>query len=488
MTNDLQRLILKRELFKQEAKNGDFLSLIYYINTEYKANWHHKIIAKELQEFLFDPDAKCLGIFVPPQFGKSELTSRLFPAYGMGMNPDLKIAICSYSSDLADSLNRDVQKYIDLPEYQEVFSGTRLNSKNVVTTQNWLRNSEVFEIVGKKGFLKSVGVGGGLTGRTVDLAIIDDPVKDDKEAQSPTFRENVWQWYIKVLLTRLHNKSKQILIMTRWHEDDLAGRLLNPEINPNWKDWKVIKLQAIKEEDSHPDDPRSEGEALWPDRHSLEKMNVLKSLSGDAFESLYQQNPFNKAGNKINRDRFHITENIPIGFDKIDIWIDGAYTDKSKNDPTGVIPVIYNTKLNTAFILDFETQRMELPELLEFLPSYFDRIGVTIGSKIFIEPKASGKSIKQMLVRSTKYPVIEIQSYLVQEGKESRFQAAAPYIESGQMKFKRGNWNESLISQMVGFPKVKHDEAVDLLGYIAAHYFKATKSKFMQAVGSDNLL
>jgi len=488
MINDIELLQLKRELLRKEAKDGDFMSMIYYINNSYKAGWHHRLIAKELQDFLKDPCKKCLAVFMPPQHGKSELTTRLFPAFALGVNPNLKIAIASYSSDLANSFNRDIQRNIDLPEYREIYPETRLNSKNVVTTQSWLRNSEEFEIVEKKGSLKSIGTEGGLSGRPVDIGIIDDPVKDDKEAQSPTMRENAWQWYIKVFLARLHNDSKQILIMTRWHEDDLAGRLLNPEINPNWKDWKVIKLQAIKEEDSHPDDPRSEGDPLWPDRHSLEKMNVLKSLSGDAFESLYQQNPFNKAGNKINRDRFNITENIPIGFDKIDIWIDGAYTDKSKNDPTGVIPVIYNTKLNTAFILDFETQRMELPELLEFLPSYFDRIGVTIGSKIFIEPKASGKSIKQMLVRSTKYPVIEIQSYLVQEGKESRFQAAAPYIESGQMKFKRGSWNESLISQMVGFPKVKHDEAVDLLGYIAAHYFKATKSKFMQAVGSDNLL
>ena len=483
-TNDLNIL---REQLKRDAKKGDFLSFIYYINSDYKANWHHKLIAKELQDFLQDPKKKYLAVFVPPQHGKSELTSRLFPAYALGVNPNLKIAISSYSSDLADSFNRDIQKNIDSCEYQEIYPETRLNSKNVVTTQSWLRNSEVFEIVNKKGFLKSVGVGGGLTGRAVDLAIIDDPVKDDKEAQSPTFRENVWQWYIKVLMTRLHNNSKQILIMTRWHEDDLAGRLLNPSLNPNYKDWKVIKLQALKEENTHIDDLRNEGEPLWSQRHDIDKLKVLKSLSNDAFESLYQQNPFSKTGNKINVDKFIIIDNYPSSFNKIDVWIDGAYTEKVKNDPTGVIPVIYNEKLNTCYILDFQTQRMELPELLEFLPTYFNKIGVTVGSKIFIEPKASGKSIKQMLVRNTKYPVIEISSYLVSEGKESRFQAAAPYIESGQIKFIKGSWNELLIKQMVGFPKVKHDEAVDLLGYISAHYFKANKSPFMQSVGSPQL-
>ena len=488
MVNDLEILALKRELLRKEAQQGDFLSFIYYINTDYNAAWHHKLIIKELQEFLHNPKKKYLAVFMPPQHGKSELTTRLFPAYALGVNPNLKIAVCSYSADLADSFNRDIQRNIDSLEYIDVYPKTRLNSKNVVTTQSWLRNSQIFEIVGKKGFLKSVGVGGGITGRPVDIVIIDDAIKDDKEAQSPTIRESIWQWYLKSVLTRLHNKSKQILIMTRWHEDDLAGRLLNPELNPNWKDWQVIKLQAIKDEDTHPIDPRKIGEALWPERHSLEKLNVLKSLSSDAFDSLYQQNPFSKTGNKINRDRFKIIESVPNSTNKVDIWIDGAYTEKAKNDPTGVIAVIHNPTLNKVFILDFQTQRMELPELLDFLPKYFEKIGVSVGSKIFIEPKASGKSIKQMMVKTTKYPVIEIVSYLVQEGKESRFQAAAPYIESEHMQFLRGSWNETLITQMVGFPKVKHDEAVDLLGYISAHYFKPRQSVFSAPQGSANLL
>jgi len=480
-------LALERELLRKEAQNGNFLSFVYYVNYEYKANWHHRVIINELQKFLTDSQKKNIAIFIPPQHGKSEITSRLFPAFVLGLNPNTKIAVSSYSSDLADSFNRDVQKYIESDEYQEIFPETYLNSKNASTNQSWLKNSEIFEVVNKKGFLKSVGVGGGLTGRAVDIAIIDDPVKDDKEAQSATYRESVWQWYIKVLMTRLHNQSKQVLIMTRWHEDDLAGRLLNSEINPHYKDWHVIKIQAIKDEETHKDDKRHVGEPLWEQRHDLEKLNILRALSFDAFESLYQQNPFNRSGNKINKDRFIMVDQIQVSTDKVDVWIDGAYTEKAKNDPTGIIAAMFNSKLNVCYILDFHCERMELPELLDFLPNYFEKIGVNLGSKIFIEPKASGKSIKQMLVRMTKFPVIEIQSYLVQEGKESRFQAAAPYIESGQMKFKRGSWNESLINQMVGFPKVKHDEAVDLLGYIAAHYFKTTKSPFMSAVGSPQL-
>lgn len=489
MQNDTFRKVqVKRELLKRSAQKGNFLDFIYYVNWDYVANWHHKIIINKLQEFLHDPKKKNLAVFVPPQHGKSELTSRLFPAYALGENPNLKIAVCSYSSDLADSFNRDVQRYIDTDEYKEIYPETTLNSKNVVTTQSWLRNSEIFEVVNKKGYLKSVGVGGGLTGRAVDLAIIDDPVKDDMEAQSPTFRDRVWNWYLTVLSTRLHNDSKQVLIMTRWHEDDLAGRLLNPETNPNYKDWEVLRLPAIYEGDYLEGDNRQMGDALWSEKHSLEKLNVLKGMSESTFESLYQQNPIAKSGNKIGKDKFQIIDQIPNTFEKIDIWIDGAYTDKSKNDPTGIMAVKYVQNLNIMFVLDFVNVRMELPELLEFLPSYFEKTGVTVGSKIFIEPKASGKSIKQMMVKNHKYPVIEIKSYLVQEGKEARFQAATPYIESGQTKFKRGAYVEVLTKQMTGFPKVKNDEAVDLLGYSSAHYFKPTKSKFTGVSSSDNLV
>lgn len=482
----INELKLKRELLRRSASKGCFEDFIYYVKTDYNFNWHHKLIVEKVEQFLKDPNKKNLGIFVPPQHGKSEILSRLFPAFALGVNPDLKIAVSSYSSDLADSFNRDIQKIIDSELYQDVFPETKLNSKNVITTQSWLRNSEIFEIVNKKGFLKSVGVGGGLTGRSIDLAIIDDPVKDDIEAQSATYRERVWQWYLTVLSTRLHNNSKQVLIMTRWHEDDLAGRLLNPETNKDYKDWEVIKIPAIKEDAPNEYDHRQIGEPLWPERHSKEKIEKLRSLSERTFESLYQQNPVNKDGNKIKNEWIEYVDSVPANL-KVDLWIDGAYTKDSQNDPTGLMVTSFDPLTNTLYIIHAHSALMEMPELLEFLKTYKMSHKLDNRSCAFIEPKATGKTLKQLLNVQTKIAAIEIKSYLVQEGKEARLQAASPYIQSGKTKLLKGSWNDKFTAQLTGFPKVKHDEYVDLLGYASEYYFREAKVNFNRQFGFSNL-
>jgi len=226
-------------------------------------------------------------VFMPPQHGKSELTTRRLPAYMVGLNPDLKIAICSYSATIASNFNRDIQRIIDDKPYSEVFPGTSLNEQSAInpSKNTFLRNSEVFEIIGRKGFVKTVGVGGSLTGTPVDIGIIDDPFKDREEAMSIRIRDKVYSWYTDVFKTRLHNDSQQLLVMTRWDADDLAGRILQVE-----NDWDVVVYQAIKERETI-GDPRDIGEALWPERHSLERILSIKETSPFTFSSLYQQEP-----------------------------------------------------------------------------------------------------------------------------------------------------------------------------------------------------
>lgn len=477
----VNELEILREGVRRKASKGSFIDFIYYIKTDYDFKWFHEYIAKELQFFLESKTQKRLMVLMPPQHGKSELTSRLFPAYALGMNPKLKIVGASYSIDLARSFNREIQRYIDCQSYLDIFPETTINSKNVVSTQSWLRNSEEFEIINKSGNYKSVGVMGGLSGRPADLAIIDDPVKDKIEAESETYRNRVWDWYLNVLSTRLHNKSKVILIMTRWHEDDLGGRLLEKEPEK----WHVIKIPAINDE-YNPIDPRAIGDVLWPEKHSLEKLEDLKALSEETFESLYQQNPISKKGNRIRRDVFQIVDHLPNVNMKSDLFIDGAYTEKTKNDPTGLLEVKFDIYTNTLYIVNFENERLELPKLLKYLKRYVERIHRP-GSKYYIEPKASGKSIAQMMNTESKYAFIEIKNHLVNDGKETRFSTASPYLESGKIKLLRGAWNESFINQLTGFPKVKHDEAVDLIGYASFEYFHNQQQRG-GPVGMDNLI
>lgn len=259
---------------------------ILYTKSDYRFNWHHDAICNKLDLFARGKIKK-LMLFVPPQHGKSELATRRFPAFALGLNPNLKIAICSYSATIASNFNRDIQRIIDDKAYEEIFPQTSLNENSAInpSKNTFLRNSETFEIIGHSGFVKTVGVGGSLTGTPVDIGIIDDPFKDRQEAMSGTIREKVWSWYTDVFETRLHNGSQQLVIMTRWDEDDLAGRILKRD-----GDWEVIRFPAIKKRES-PDDPRQIGEALWPEKHSLERIERVETNTPVTFNSLYQQEP-----------------------------------------------------------------------------------------------------------------------------------------------------------------------------------------------------
>jgi predicted phage terminase large subunit-like protein len=490
---DKIRLInLKRTRVLQRARKGEFKALIAHIKKDYDFNWHHIKLADKLEAFLKDPNKKKLAVFMPPQHGKSELTTRLFPIYALGEQPNLKIAICSYSADLAKNFNRTIQRYIDSPEYAEVYPETKINGKNVVTTTSWLRNSEEFEIIDKQGSLKAVGVQGGLSGKPVDLAIIDDPIKDYKEAQSAVTREAIWNWYVSVLSTRLHNNSKQILIMTRWHTDDLAGRLLNSAYtdDENFEPWEVVNIPAILEVPNE-DDPRKVGQVLWPKKHSINKILTIKSQAESIFNSLYQQNPIKKGGNKVNEKHFKWVDFIPDHLMTPDLWVDGAYTEKTKNDPSGIMEVFFDSFENKMYVSLAVSKRLEMPSLIKEVTKITEngKFNVRRGSTVRIEPKASGKSLGQMLNTQDNMAAVEIDSYLVSEGKEARLQLATPFIEAGRIYILNRPENRIVVDQITGYPNVAEDEFVDLVGYACDYYFKPDLNGDQYSpIGLDNLV
>jgi hypothetical protein len=229
-------------------------------------------------------------VFMPPQHGKSELVSRNLPAYILGKDPKKKIVLASYSATLASSFNRDCQRIIDSEQYRDIFPDTILSSSNVVSVAtNWLRNSEIFETVGHGGFLKTVGVGGSLTGTPADVAIIDDPVKDSIEAMSPTYQFRNWNWFNDVLYTRIHNDSRILITQTRWDVNDLSGKIIQ-QMELGGEKWEILMLPAIKITENDYD-PRNMGDALWPSRHSIDKLMTVRAQNIRTYESLYQQNP-----------------------------------------------------------------------------------------------------------------------------------------------------------------------------------------------------
>lgn len=251
---------------------------------------------------------KKLIVTVPPQHGKSLISTINLPSYIFGINPNAKIAIASYSSTFASKFNRLIQRKIDEKNYSEIFPSTKLSGTNVVTVaDNYLRNSEEFEIVNHTGSLKAVGRGGSLTGNPVDIMIMDDLYKDYAEGNSPTIRESVWDWYLSVVLTRLHNDSQQLIVFTRWHEDDLIGRLEKREVvitidkfeqleNIPKNAWVKINFEAIKRTEKTEIDCRDYEGPLFESKHSYEKLIEQEKLNKHGFACLYQGNPTSAAG------------------------------------------------------------------------------------------------------------------------------------------------------------------------------------------------
>jgi hypothetical protein len=269
MTAQLKRSLQQLNLGELEAELArrhlaDFVSLT---KPDYEFNWHHRVICDAVDKFAKGTIKKLL-IFAPPQHGKSELTTRRLSAFLLGMDPRLRIAVISYAKDLAMGFNRDIQRIIDDYSYKAIFPNTILNKSNVVTNvkSGYLRNNTMFETVPYKGSVRTVGVEGSLTGFTVDVAIFDDLYKSRDEALSPKRQSAVRSFYESVLVPRLHNESRILGTFTRWSENDIGGYLLSVD-----DDWTVITLPAIKDKEM-PGDPRKIGEALWPKKHSLERL------------------------------------------------------------------------------------------------------------------------------------------------------------------------------------------------------------------------
>lgn len=246
-----------------------------------------------------------LIVSVPPQHGKSVGATTLLPAYMLGLDPDARIAIASYSGTLASRFNRRVQRIIESREYETLFPETTI--KRGTKPPGYIRTSDEVEIIDHKGELISVGREGSLTGNRVDCFILDDLYKDAMEAQSPLIRQNCWEWYTSVVRTRMHNASREIIVFTRWHEEDLIGQLMATErvrMLERWSDvddvepdeWLYLNFEAIKNSPPTEIDPRAEGEALWPEQHSAKLLESKRRLDPLRFEAMYQGHPTAREG------------------------------------------------------------------------------------------------------------------------------------------------------------------------------------------------
>lgn len=415
----------------------------------------------------------------PPRHGKSEIVSRRFPAFALGRDPNLSMIATSYGLDLASRLNRDVQRIIMNERYREIFPGTELHGKNVVTVADgsYLRNSEIFEVVGHRGVYRCAGVGGGITGMGADILLIDDPVKDAAQAYSATFRDRVWDWYTSTAYTRLMPGGGVLLVMTRWHEDDLAGRIL-AESEKGGEQWEVVRYPAIAEA---PEEHRNPGEALHPERYSITQLETIKKAVGSTvFGALYQQRPAPAEGAMFKRAWFNARWRRPgepelegleskvidpetFAFNKIGIVVDCSF--KKTLDSDFVVAGVIGYAPPYRYVLDLVWEQMSFTETVRAISDL--RTKWKRCREICIEDKANGPAVIEVLKR--KFPaVIELNPM---GGKEARAAAVTGDVEGGNFVLPASApWVNDFISEVISFPRAAHDDTVDFLSYSLMRY------------------
>jgi predicted phage terminase large subunit-like protein len=299
----------------------------------YEVRPHHVLLCEALER-LFSRKAKRMNVNMPPRAGKSQICSKFGPAWYMGHNPDHFVIVGSYNDEIAGDFGEDILTIINSERFKMVFPDFELKRKGQMSKKKIMTN--------KGGVVFAVGRGSSATGRGAHLAVIDDPIKDREEADSPTIRNKLWKWFTQVILTRLMGKHGVVMIVqTRWHEDDLPGRLLDPR-NPEYsekeaKRWVSVTLPALAEEN----DPlgRAVGEPLWPERFPLTMMNNMRDIDPRGFASLYQGHPSVEDGDFFKKEHLvtYVRKNRP-DWQEMKIYGSGDYatTTRQVNDRTAL--------------------------------------------------------------------------------------------------------------------------------------------------------
>lgn len=422
-----------------------------------------------------------LIISMPPQHGKSEGCTRLLPAYLLGINPDLRIAIASYSDTFAKKFNREIQRIIDTPDYRTIFPDTTLNRSNAVTVaSNHLRNASEFEIVGHNGSLKVVGRGGGLTGNRVDVMILDDLYKDALEGNSPTIRDAVYEWYTSVVRTRQHNNSQELIVFTRWHEEDLIGEILKREPYVEIKSladlrdiphrtWAYLNFEAIKENEPSEIDPRQPGEPLWAERHSLEALNERRAFDPHTFEALYQGHPTSKFG--LLYGAWQTYSELPT-----EIVRYANYTDTADTGDDYLCSICYAVgKDGNCYVTDvlFTKESMEVTE--EATAMLLTRNNTRVA---YIESNNGGRSFARTIQRLA--PRVKVEWFHQSGNKESRILSNSATVQHNI--FMPADWSvrfpeffHHLTTFRRSFKANAHDDGADAITGIAEREYQTKK-------------
>lgn len=436
------------------ARNG-LLAYIQYTKSDYKTSAFAEKVCAALDKFIEDVNAGKRPILVlqaPPQHGKSEIASRKLPAYILGRFPAMRIAAASYGDDLAGTMAQDVRRTLFSDEHQRLFPAAETKKKWAVN-----RMSE-FDAPGGTGSYLGVGIGAGLTGRPVDIGIIDDPVKNEKEALSETTKTNHWNWYQSVFTTRLQENSGQVIMATSWAQDDLVGRIL--EYFKGDERLTHLRFPAINLPDEtgyNQDIPEG---PLVPELHSLKKLYETKALfSAYWWSAMYQQNPQALGGNTfLTHCQQFYGHDLPKKFDKVISSWDCAFKGTESSD--FVVGQVWGKLGPNVYLLDQIRERMSFTQTVAAIER--QRLKWPAIRAVLIEDKANGPAVIDTL-RPRVPGLIPVEP---DGDKVARANAITAYWEGLNVFLPNEGlpgmaWIKGFLTELFIFPAGANDDQVD---------------------------
>ena len=434
-------------IIKEKCEN----SLLFFTRYLFKENTGSKFEVAEFHKELASTLEKVakgeitrLIINIPPRYGKTEIAVKMFIAWSLAKNPKAKFIHLSYSDALALDNSSLTKEYVQSDSFQSLWPIEL--KKDSQSNKKWYTNSG--------GGVYATASGGAITGfgaGSGGAIIIDDPLKPD-DAVSEVKRSFINNRYNTTIRSRVNSRDVPIiLIMQRLHEEDLSGFLLD---GGSGEDWHHLKIAALDENNV----------PLWENKHTFEELEAIRQADRYTFSGQYMQEPAPLEGGEWRKDWFQIINKAEVPNNiNWEMFIDGAYTKDTKNDPTG-IQISGKGENGNLYILKSIDKYLEMPELKNFISSFVQSCGVSI-NLILVEPKASGKSLVQLLRRETNFNVAELSTNFVRYSKIERARASSPFIEGGRVFLVQDNWNEAFIQQVSTFPNAKHDEHIDVTSY-----------------------
>lgn len=443
----------------RDAASRELKHFCRYIDPKYELNWHHRVIANKLQEKkkeVENGERARLIIQTPPRHGKSDLASIKFPAWVLGHRSDFPIMTASYSADLASDFGRETKKLMQSENYKALF-GTRLR-KDQTAKAKWLTQGD--------GGYYSAGVRGSLTGKGFKIGIIDDPVKNREEAESELKRDKIWEWWKGPFVSRENGNGAIIVIMTRWHKDDLVGRLLSDEYDGNPDDWEVINFPAIAKQDT---EHRQKGEALWQERFDLDVLEDRKKNAGPyEWSSLYQQEPVEAESREFKERwiKYKSWEKVDEKNTRKFATIDPGGKDEEQ-DFTGIVRNYVDARNN--WYIKAHRAHLSPEEVIDQIFQLHDEGFEKIGIEETVYTQAIEPFLDKEKRKRDKFPNIESLKHAQRE-KEVRIRGLVPRYSSGSVyhiKEEVNNTNrcKDLERELRSFPKGAHDDTLDALAY-----------------------